>query len=380
MKIKIILTSLIFILLLSINVFAANSTIIILSSRECYAGETITLSLSFTQNSGFANARVSVVYDEDIFTLVGAAKDKNLFSGDFHSDRLKSPYNLSWESSSYSQNYYAEGVAAELTFKVSPTAKNGKYEIQVVVMSDGLISADGSIVDVQCINSSVFIVQDPDNCYHSWGNWTSSSLIQHKHICANCGQVEYDSHEWDDGEITKEPTEESTGKITYTCDTCGATKLESIPALEPEIKEYTVSGTVTSYGSSTDSVTLRLLDGSSQEITKTTSTNGSYSLSVPDGTYTLEVSKKNHVTRKYTVTVNGGSVTQNVKIHLLGDLSGDGRVRSNDLTLAYNHVNGSKPITDSYIFACGEITGDGKIRSNDITKIYGHVSGSALLW
>ena len=40
----------------------------------------------------------------------------------------------------------------------------------------------------------------------------------------------------------------------------------------------------------------------------------------------LRVLKKNHVTREYTVTVSGEAVTQNVKIHLKGDINGDGKV------------------------------------------------------
>ena len=47
---------------------------------------------------------------------------------------------------------------------------------------------------------------------------------------------------------------------------------------------------------------------------------------VAPGTYTMRVSKKNHVTREYTVTVSGDAVTQDAKIHLMGDINGDGRI------------------------------------------------------
>ena len=39
-------------------------------------------------------------------------------------------------------------------------------------------------------------------------------------------------HDWDDGKITKEPTQTSTGIKTYTCKTCKKTKEEIIPMLK----------------------------------------------------------------------------------------------------------------------------------------------------
>ena len=53
---------------------------------------------------------------------------------------------------------------------------------------------------------------------------------------------------------------------------------------------------------------------------------------IPDGTYTLRVSKPDHITREYTVTVNGGNAQQDAKIHLKGDVNGDGRVNMSDIS------------------------------------------------
>lgn len=47
---------------------------------------------------------------------------------------------------------------------------------------------------------------------------------------------------------------------------------------------------------------------------------------VSAGTYTLKVSKNNHVTREYTVVVGNSSVIQDVKICLLGDVNMDGKI------------------------------------------------------
>ncbi|MBQ3194537.1 MAG: leucine-rich repeat protein [Oscillospiraceae bacterium] len=39
-------------------------------------------------------------------------------------------------------------------------------------------------------------------------------------------------HDWDDGEVTREPTEETEGARTYTCERCDETRTESIPMLD----------------------------------------------------------------------------------------------------------------------------------------------------
>ena len=49
----------------------------------------------------------------------------------------------------------------------------------------------------------------------------------------NCGEkMNIENHSWSKGVITKEPTEESTGEIKYTCNVCGAVKLLTLDKLE----------------------------------------------------------------------------------------------------------------------------------------------------
>jgi hypothetical protein len=70
---------------------------------------------------------------------------------------------------------------------------------------------------------------------------------------------------------------------------------------------HTIQGTVTSYGSETDEVTIQLIRKGAlfpeQEIT-VRGKKAAYSFDqVPSGDYVIRVSKKNHVTREYTITV-----------------------------------------------------------------------------
>ena len=151
----------------------------------------------------------------------------------------------------------------------------------------------------------------------------------------------------------------------------------------------TVSGTVTSYGSAGAPVTVSLTKqgASSPAFTKTlASASGSapysqsYSFSaVPAGTYTLKVMKQNHVTREYTITVGTAAVTQDVEIHLKGDINGDGRVNTIDAGRANSHARGKNLLT-GYEFACTDINGDGRVNTIDAGKINAHARGKSFLW
>ena len=66
---------------------------------------------------------------------------------------------------------------------------------------------------------------------------TTSGLTEGKH-CSVCGEVLTEQqivpakgHSWDNGAVTKEPTEETEGEKKHTCTVCGEEKVQSIPVL-----------------------------------------------------------------------------------------------------------------------------------------------------
>ncbi len=67
---------------------------------------------------------------------------------------------------------------------------------------------------------------------HTAASEWSKDEANHWHKCTNptCTAVlDKSAHEWDNGTVTKEPTEETEGEKKFTCITCGATKTEVLP-------------------------------------------------------------------------------------------------------------------------------------------------------
>ena len=146
----------------------------------------------------------------------------------------------------------------------------------------------------------------------------------------------------------------------------------------------TLSGTVKSFNSTTDPVTVQLFKSGSSSAAYNTTVKGnsaSYTISgVASGTYTMKVSKKNHVTREYTVTVTTGTKTQNAEIRLLGDVNGDGRVNAMDYTRLLKHVNETQPLTDAYALKCSDVNRDTRVNAMDYTRLLKHVNETQPLW
>lgn len=145
----------------------------------------------------------------------------------------------------------------------------------------------------------------------------------------------------------------------------------------------TVLGTATRFGSQTDDMTIQLIKIGESEpayevIVKGDATGYSIAGVLP-GTYTMKVMKQNHVTREYTVIVGTNTVVQDVKIHLIGDINGDGRVNTSDVNRANLQAKGKTTLSD-YEFACADVTGDGRVNTSDVNRINLHAKGKSLMW
>ena len=62
-----------------------------------------------------------------------------------------------------------------------------------------------------------------------------------------------------------------------------------------------------------------------------------------------------------------------MKIHLRGDITGDGRVNAGDHSKLYAHIRKTSLLTD-YALLCADVTGDGKINAGDHSRLYAHIN------
>ena len=88
--------------------------------------------------------------------------------------------------------------------------------------------------------------------------------------------------------------------------------------------------------------------------------------------------KVNHVTREYTVVIDNATVVQDVKIHLIGDINGDGNVNATDKKKIYAHINDSSKTLTGYEFLAADVNGDGSVNATDKKKVFAHVNGNPL--
>ena len=154
-------------------------------------------------------------------------------------------------------------------------------------------------------------------------------------------------------------------------------------ATAPAVTTYTVSGSVTSFNDASGDITLQLIpEGLSEPAYETTVKGNTVAYSFADvaaGIYTLKVSKANHVTREYTVVVGNSSVLQDVKIHLKGDINGDGRVNVSDVGLANAHAKKVSTL-EGYQFDCANVNGDTRITISDVGLLNAHAKKTSFLW
>jgi len=145
-----------------------------------------------------------------------------------------------------------------------------------------------------------------------------------------------------------------------------------------------VSGQVTSYNDASGDITLQLFEEAANTPSYETTVKGNtveyYFDGVAADTYTMTVSKENHVSRDYEVVVDGsGTVVQDVKIHLIGDINGDGRVNISDVGMANAHAKKTS-LLEGYSFDCANVNGDSKINISDVGMLNAHAKKTSTLW
>ncbi len=90
------------------------------------------------------------------------------------------------------------------------------------------------------ICSMLILASCNDDHIHTCSDEWSKDDYSHWQVCLDCEEVcNQSEHDWDSGEVTQHPTETSEGSKTFTCNTCGHTKIDGIPTLDAH--EHTFS-------------------------------------------------------------------------------------------------------------------------------------------
>lgn len=142
----------------------------------------------------------------------------------------------------------------------------------------------------------------------------------------------------------------------------------------------TLSGTITSFGDDEPvAVELWELDGT-EPLYTTFVSNGTYTMEgVASGNYVLKFRKTNHVTREYEVTLDDGDAILDAKIHLIGDIDGNGKINTGDVAKLNAHLKGSNKLTAEYMILCANVNG-GSLNMGDTAALYGHIKGTKKLY
>ena len=212
-------------------------TMFTLGAVTAKAGDTVTVPVEIKNNTGFAGFTLKITADANL-TLTGIAKGELMEKANsgLFVDNVKGGV-INWTSD---RNITGDGVLLKLTFTVADNAPDGKYEISVALKDDeasNCVDENGRALRAAFEAGSVLVSAAPH--MHDYAVTVTAPTCTAKgyttHTCS-CGDSYVDTyvdalgHAWDNGKVTKEPTETETGVKTFTCTRCGETKTEVILA------------------------------------------------------------------------------------------------------------------------------------------------------
>lgn len=284
------------------------------------------------------------------------------------------------------------------SMRETPASGSQKYYSATTSRNAGTVvnvSYGGSLVYSETLPRRInyLIYSSPDMTTTSCTVTTSSEV-------SSCNSNAW-AHNWDAGCVTVEATEESVGVMTYTCLDCGATERKTIPAvrvvetaLDPEpvytatfaAEHAKINVYYTQDYTSPDEedVTVAIARNSATGDACGTGEGQINFTVVPDdgyavGSVTVEGSYKNlkdvsadaGLENTYRITKVAGDLTVTVTLTrevLLGDVNGDGRVNSKDVSLLKRYFVLAATDDDVVKENC-DMNGDGKINSSDLAAL-----------
>ena len=183
---------------------------------EMCRGEEIEICVNIFGGRGIRGIAVVPVFVNDAFSLVSGKWIVNGAVSDFSIEEgngviaFDSPVDL-------------DGTILTFVISAIDSAELGNYVVSAEVIMIGEsgrheISTEGVTIEIKCDHSGI-------------GGWKSDA-DSHWCECA-CGyKTDAEAHAWNEGAVTKDPTETEAGEKTYICSICGKDRAESIGKLE----------------------------------------------------------------------------------------------------------------------------------------------------
>ena len=160
-----LILSIVMMLFAGITAFAS-ATELVVSDAKCNAGEEISVDINMPANAGVVSVRLSVTFDASL--ELTEVVDGGILGKYNHSNKLASPYVLSWENDTATQNFTTTGKLVTLKFKVKENTFTNDYPITIA--SAELLDFDINDVEYKITNGKVSVSgvaqEEPDN-----GNW-----------------------------------------------------------------------------------------------------------------------------------------------------------------------------------------------------------------
>ena len=193
------------------------------SDSEVLRGKEIEFYISIG-GRGIRGIAVVPIFNNEAFSLV---------SGSWMVDGMISDFSLEEGNGviAFASPTDVNGVAFTFTLRVLDSAEFSAQTVNasIIVIDEGgrrEIPTEGVTVEVKCDHANI-------------NDWESEA-DSHWQECSCGHKTNAEAHQWNQGTVTKEPTESAEGEKTYTCVICGAKKVESVEMLE----ENTENGVV----------------------------------------------------------------------------------------------------------------------------------------
>lgn len=126
------------------------------SNVLCKSGETIKVDVSIENNPAITSLKIKVNYPSNVLTLT-SVEYKDLFSSRATgTNRLESPFTISWFSSG-SVDETANGVLATLTFTVAQNAEEDTYPITITYDPDDVFDSNFDNKEFTVVNGEIIV-------------------------------------------------------------------------------------------------------------------------------------------------------------------------------------------------------------------------------